>query len=169
MIQESERHPWLVLEPLLDTCPQALTALSLRMSTFQDDGPSTCRWDGRQVEDGSSLCECTEWLQLEWLACACSVTLSLTQTILDWKNRELNYPSDSLHHQNWSPWKIHHKVIFHLHVASTQTLISFQCWRLADRKQLQELLYWVTSIKYTRTRHTRQCDGTEYTPQRRKQ
>lgn len=52
MIQESER-PWLVLEPLSDTCPQALTALSLRMSTFQDDGPSTCRWDGRQVEDGS--------------------------------------------------------------------------------------------------------------------
>lgn len=42
-----------------------------------------------------SLCECTEWLQLEWLACACSVTLSLTQTVLDWENGDLNYPSDS--------------------------------------------------------------------------
>lgn len=43
-------------------------------------GGLTGRWKMAQ-----SLCECTEWLQLEWLACACSVTFSLTQTVLDRK------------------------------------------------------------------------------------
>lgn len=168
MIQGSERHPWLDLEPLSGMCPQALTALSLRMSRLQEwwsiAGGLIGRWKMAQ-----SLCECTEWLQLEWLACACCHIQPDTDG--PWlENGDLNYPSDWLSTPpELIPVENSSQSHFHLHVASTLTLVFIQCWRLADRKQLQELLYWVTSIKYTRTRHTRQCDGTEYTPQRRKQ
>lgn len=50
-------------------------------------GEMTGRWKMAQ-----SHCECAEWLQLEWLACACAVTFSLTQTVLDWEKGECKLP-----------------------------------------------------------------------------
>lgn len=129
-----------------------------------------CRWADRQVEDGSKPL----WMHrvaAVGVAGMCLLCHIQPDTDGPWlENGDLNYPSDWLSTPpELIPVENSSQSHFHLHVASTLTLVFIQCWRLADRKQLQELLYWVTSIKYTRTRHTRQCDGTEYTPQRRKQ